>query len=288
MPFTVNDLFFGVLLPALLVLVILFAMSRVKALAAVEGLLAPLALAIGFEAGYWMLGLGPASPTSHWHWLAYVVGLGVLAGALAQAFGGKLPLTVGLFLPCTLACGWWLIPTWDSLEPSREVHLAVWTVATTALVAGGHPIFMREQKADRLAAVIVVFLLVTAASILLVLADSLRFAQMAMALSGAIAGLVVAVAADASRKPLLGILPFTVIALCGLLLIGQVNSFSGVPLASYLLIPAAMFGMGIARIPAIAKRGLRWSFCVSIAVPAMLSVLALGLAVWAVFGEETY
>ena len=76
---------------------------------------------------------------------------------------------------------------------------------------------------------------------LLATSGSLRFAQVLGAGAGALCGMAAAAWLGARARPLAlaGIsLSFTVL-LAGMMLVGRVNSFSSVPLASYVLIPVA-------------------------------------------------
>jgi hypothetical protein len=80
---------------------------------------------------------------------------------------------------------------------------------------------------------------VTAAAVVLALSGSLRFAQIALAMAAALFGIVIVAAVRRDESQLTGIALLFSVASVGCLLIGRVNSFSNVPLASYLMIPAA-------------------------------------------------
>jgi len=197
---------------------------------------ASLATVVGFLVGYGLLSLAPWSPTAHWHWLPFALILAAIAGPITCAEGVTFVERLVLYMLVALAVGYALVPEWEDLAPSRNVHLAAFAAYVVLL-----PVLL-EPLTKRLVGPRLPFILwatVTAAAIVLALSGSLRFAQIAIALAGALFGIFLVSFTRRDTNHLAGISLLFSVASVGALLIGRVNSFSEVPLASYLMIPAA-------------------------------------------------
>lgn len=288
MLFTVSDIVWGVVAPASVAMMILVTLPRIVRTFDHHRSAPPIALWLGFELAYWSLPLGPVAPASHWQWLPYIVTAATIVGLVSQVFGRKLWQRGLAFLVCAAAGGYLLTPTWNDLQPSRSVYIIFWAILVTAISLGIRIPFRTspEQRQTTYSVAIVLFATFSAAAVLLLLADSLRFSQMALALAGASAGILAAVVLRLSRFSFeLTVYP-TVVSLCGLMMVGRMNSFSAVPWISYLLLPLAPLGMWVVRRSSVqAWTGWRQAAAL-VTVPLVICAAAIGMAAGAVWHGE--
>ena len=286
MPFTVNDLISGIVIPAIAAMTILFLLTferwpqRLKESAASVGLLA------GFLTGYQLVGLGPLKPTSHRHWLPHLILIAGLTGIAISAT--RVRFSVKCVLTCLVAVGsaWLLTPTWADLVPSRNVILLTWTLYAAAIVLvldnclSRHAATIQQQRL----AIVILGLTCIAASVILILADSLGFSQMALSLGGACAGVFV-VTFFRKTIPLQACAPGFAIGICGLMLLGKVYAFSPVPLHAYFTVPVmplALFGLKTTdQESALTKRVL-----LVIAIALLLAAAAIAPTAWQVMAAS--
>lgn len=277
MPFSLADFGYGGLIPAAVAAALWSLSTRWARTESLQRAATAAAFVAGVHAGYWLLALGKPTPASHWEWLPWTLLLSV-AGAVPgpSGAGGRL-LKSAFVLLVAIVTSWGLVPDWDHLQPSRSVHLVALIVGIVLISAGLEPL-TRRMAAARLFLLLAGVLVCEAA--ILALAGSLRFAQIAGCGAAALAGMSLAACFDRTGRPSAGIaLSFALLA-AGMMLIGKVNSFSDVPLISYLLPPLAPLALW----PAIAGPGAhltgprRWLLS---AVPVLISLLAVGLAAMA-------
>jgi hypothetical protein len=229
---------------------------------------------IGFLVGYGLLSLGPWTATAHWHWLPFALIAAAITGPVVCAEGVRIFERSLVYWLVTTVAAWLLVPTWDDLDPSRAVYLSVFTVYVVVLTS------LLEPLANRLVGPLLSLVLwatMTAAAVVLALSGSLRFAQIALASSAALFGilLVTCVQREAKPKPMVGGgFVFSLMSV-GLLLIGRVNSFSEVPLISYLLIPAAPLTLWLTAVGPLSRISDTKRAIVRAALP--LSVLAVAV-----------
>lgn len=247
MPFSFNDIAFGFAIPAVIVMAILLMARRAASMRRFAILLA---IAIAFVAGYFPLKLGPLTPQSHWHWIPSSLIAACLVAALLAGNEASRSLRAVVYTLVALATGWLLVPTWPDLAPSRSVYLATWPVLTAGIA------FFVDEAALRTperSTALMLFVTCSASSVLIVLSDNLRFAQMALILAGIFIGILLysetslripnvkALKENKRRSPIAASIGLPVaVSLCGLLLVARVNSFSAVPLVAYFLPPAAL------------------------------------------------
>jgi hypothetical protein len=124
--------------------------------------------------------------------------------------------------------------------------------------------------------------------VVLGLAGSLRFAQMAGCGAAALGGMAAASWIVRAARPLVsGVALPAALLVTGAMLIGRTNSFSDVPLVSYLLIPLATAALWLAATPsAVAARG--WRRGARLVVPVVVATAGaiLALAMEGAGGEE--
>lgn len=234
MPFGLNELLHGVVIPALAAGAVFYLVRRVLPDDAGRRFAPSIALVVGFCLGYHFLSLGPWKAASHWHWLPYLLGLSAVIGSAASASGISLIERSLLYSCAAVVSAWLLVPDWATLEPSRTTHIVAWVIAVVACAT------LLDPLTKRLPGLILPAVLgatLAGGSVVLALSESLRFASVLIAGFGAMAGITLVTRFNKRANTVDGIaLPFTVLV-CGMMLVGRVNSFSDVPLASYLLVP---------------------------------------------------
>jgi hypothetical protein len=277
MPFSLADFVYGGLIPAALAAALWNLLPRRAGAPTLQRIATATAFVAAVHAGYWLLALGKPAPASHWEWLPWTLLLS-LAGVVPGASGtrGRL-LTTGLLLIVAVAASWVLVPRWEHLEPPRSVHLVALTAGIVLISVGLTPLAPR-MPAARLFVLLAVVLVCE--SVILALAGSLRFAQIAGCGAAALSGMSLAAYFQRNGRTAEGIaLPFAVLA-AGMMLIGRVNSFSDVPLISYLLPPLAPLALWPLSAGPLAGTTAprRWLLA---SLPVVLCLLAVGLAAMA-------
>jgi len=269
MPLSLNDIVYGLIAPAICAAFAMLLLGRIPG-GVLRRMAAPVSLIGGFLLGYWLLGLEPAGPKVDWEWIPYVVLATMAIGPIAQASGVSWLERALLYTVAAMVAAQILVPTWvptDDQQPSRWTYLLVWT----GFVVGGslllEPLAGRISDAT-LGGVLAATLL--ACAVLIWLADTMLFAQMALAGAAAAAGVAAAVAVDVrSREMGSAAFPFLIL-LAALLLTGQVQSFSEVPKLSYLLLPLAPLGLWatafgpLARVSGWKGLAVRWALPLAI------------------------
>lgn len=281
MPFSATDLLYGFVTPAAVAGVALFLLRLIPADVAQRSA-ATVALVGGCWAGYWLLSLGPWQPETHWHWLPWAVLMALATGPVSCARGVSSVEQVALCVLVSTVAAWSLVPTWPSLDPPRLAQagaLAGYAVILASLLGP----LTKRFKGPFLPAVLAVTLL--AAAIVLALSGSLRFAQIAGAGAGAMFGIGIAAQLDKKADSLRGAAMAFTLLTAGALYVGQVNSFSNVPLASFALVPLAPLALWPCTLGSLARQ-TGWRRWLSHAgLPAIVIALGLGLAAYAEFAE---
>jgi len=278
MPFSLNDVLLGFALPALWAGGVFAVLSRFSPEDALRRFGPSVGLVGGFLLGYFLLKLGPAvpDPDNHWHWLPFAMLLPLITGPVSQAKGVSGFESILLSVLVAAVAGWWLVPDWEALDPSRATHLIVWGALVVVLIGVTEPL---SRRFSGTIFGLVLFITMTFAAAVLALSGILRFAQMAGAGAGALAGLALACrfgSEEANSLP--GLAGGFVLLCCGSLLIGQVNSFSDIPLASYLLVPLAPTSLWLfVRGPLSRWEGTK-GFLARAGLPLIISAIALVLA----------
>lgn len=295
MPLPMIDLVYGLLLPAVVAAAVALAVARGTPRAGVSAFGVAVALASGFLVGYVLLGLAPLQPATHWHWLPWTVVLG-LGGALVGTTSGRRSHLLAwlVYVVVAAVAGWLLVPTWPDLVPSRGVQWATWTAYVVAVAGALMTTLNRQRTAvgssstavDGLPTVWVALVLagtLLATAGVLVVSGSMRFAQMAGCGAGAALGIAGAAAIAPQRIDLTRLpLPVTVLT-AGAMWIGRVNSYSDVPLVSYVLVPLAPLALGLSRARLLQRspQGVRTAATVGAAVTVgVAAILIAVIAEW--------
>lgn len=277
-PFTATDVLLGFMLPAVLaggVFAILSCFSRMG----LAGRFAPsVAFAFGFLLGYFCLKLGSPLPDRHWHWLPYVLLLPLVLGPVSVASGVSATERVLLYaLTSAIAFGF-LVPTWEDLEPSRRMQW-IFSAAAVVLIASLLEPLSGKFRGSLLA--LVLFIATVFGAAVLALSGSLRFAQIAGAGAGALLGLAAVCRFDRDAVPLRGLALAWVLFAWGILHVGRVDSFSDVPLASYLLIPLSPLSLWLLTIGPLSRLQGTKRLLLTLGLPLAVSLGAIAFAAMA-------
>ncbi|QDS86030.1 hypothetical protein EC9_01880 [Rosistilla ulvae] len=281
--FSIQDILYGGCLPAAVAVLVFVVMSR--GLPEQVGLryASASALTLGFLAGYAMLALGPWAAESHWHWLPYALLVASVAGPIAAAEGVHAVERWLLFAILGGTFAWFLVPEWDDLQPSWAVHASILTIYIACL-AGGLESLARRMPGPLLPATL--WMTLSATAVALALSGSLRFAQIALAGAAAMFGLAILAWFRPARTSLVGSGFAVAVLAAGSLLIGRVNSFSEVPLATYLLIPLAPLALFASLAGPLSRVEGFKGVAFRLALPILLLGVAVGLAIAAEAGSD--
>jgi len=275
MPFTLADIAYGFAAPAIASAVVYFALRYLLPSDAARRYAPSVALVCGFSLGYWLLPLGPWSPEVNWHWLPYVALMTLAVGPVAQAAGVSSIERGLIYLIVALFAGWLLTPTWENLDPSRTVQVVCWTVYIVLLASLLDPI-AKELTGPLLPAILMASFACGAA--VLGLSGNLRFAQIAGAGAGALAGITACTLVRGRTVALDGVALSYSVILGGAMFVGRASSYSDVPLASYALVPLAPLLVWVGMRGPVSRLPVRSRLLVQIGLPFVLCVVALLMA----------
>lgn len=283
MPFSLLDVFYGVVLPAAAGSCICMILRRFISNPSAAHKLAPLAFAVAFSVGYVALRPGPLVPEKQWHWLPLICLAGSLCSFSFDSNRKRMLLQLSLWLVVAVGAAMLLTPVRNSLQPSRGVWLTVWPVLVVFSVWLAAGTF---QKADARSLSFILCLQFFSASVLLLLSGSLRFSQLALIGFGAASGLVLASVTGKpamTGKPALSLIHTnfaSAILLWGLMLTGRVNSFSQIPWLCYLLIPFATVMPGLLLSSTVEQQIRRSHVARSVGYATAPCAIALAVAVY--------
>jgi hypothetical protein len=286
MPFGIADVVYGFVAPAAIACVLLLVFRRRFAGRSAQAFVTTTAFVIGFQAGYWLLSwrlaLAPLRPSAHWHWLPEAVALTWVAAATGLVKSGRFRIWPVTVLLASVASAWVVVPDWATLEPSRAVHIVMFVAIVLPTTFLLEPLTGRYATPAFPAVLTGVFL---SGAIVLVLSGSLRFAQMAGCGVAALLGLTVAVWLSKREQPLEGIAFPVTLVLSALMLIGRVNSFSEVPMISYVLLPLAPLTLWV---EAKTRRpdDSRWRRSLLLSLPLLVCGVAVVLAALPEFAQS--
>lgn len=294
MPFSWNDLLWGLAAPLLIAAglrLVFFWISRPfssgdkndvdsqettsEANPRVTSLETSLPLVAGTAVGYFMLNLGPWIPDAHYEWLPIGIAIATFAASTVGMLGNsgliRLAVLPIIYAAVAAGVGYLLMPTWEDLSPPYVPYLLCWCVGV-AVVSIATDL---SSESSRWPFAVVWLGTCLAATAIVAISESLRFAQVAGLTFGASLGLVV-VGLFLGRSLLGGIGLTLTTYLAGILLIAQVNSWSDVPLVSYWLpmagpLLAAVLGALLSeRIPAAMRATL---VILIAAIPSAVAVI---------------
>lgn len=281
MPLTFADAAWGFVMPAIVAGIVMLLLRRFLPVDLGDRYPAPVAVTVGFLAGYGLLDVGAWQVGMHWHWLPYAALAAAVVGPVALAGGMRLWERWLLYVLLAIVAGWLLVPDWDDLPFSWSLLVLTTTIYVSLLAALLQPLVSRVPSP--LLGTVLSFCLIVIA-VILALSGSLRIAQTAGAAAGALVGCTTASVVRSRRGDYAGIaLPFALLAV-GLMLIGRVNSFSTVPLVSYLLPPLAPLGLWCSAAIGTPRQPGRTGMILAAILVILPLAIALGLAAAAEMG----
>lgn len=277
MPFSTPDILWGMVLPALVAGLAFSLLTKVLPAERAKRWSAAVSLIGGFSFGYFLSSFAVWPPTSHWHWLPVAVLPGLVFGPLSREFGLGDLLRSPLLLPPSLIAAWLLMPTWERLEPDPMLQMAAWAMLFWALMVAIEPL------ADRIPPITLsgVFSVVLfCGAVVVIQGETLRFGQTLLTAAFSMGGLFLANLTLGRRDHLLGIACPFVLLLGGPILVGQVSTFSGVPLASYLLVPLAPLTLWLTQVGPLAKSEGMAKMAAMFLLPTVTCLGAILLSEW--------
>lgn len=227
------------------------------------------ALAVGwaFIVGYVLIPWAPFQPKLVWHWVLYIAAAATL---VAPAFSGRLIIAVPVGLASAAGIAYLIMPDWDSLADLRVRYMMVF--AASVLVAW-LALIPLARRVNTLAWALLLTLTALCTAVLLVLTNNLRFAQLAGLVASASLGCFAVCLVRGGN--LQGAMVPYVALLGSLVFVGFVYSQTELPLASYLLIPAAPAALWLSMIPPVKSLNGKWRLLAQIILA--LIPLAVGL-----------
>ena len=234
-----------------------------------------LALGGGFIVGYCLLPWAPLLPNAQWHWIPYLSAIAIVSAPVRLAPGASTARIWSILLLLAGLAAWLLVPSWAEPERTRHLYAAVVGVALLFLCGLLEPLAKRSPGA-----LFPLLLCVVSAvgAVVLGLSGSVKFAQLAGVVAAAMGGCT-AVSYFYPSEPLVyGAMATFSVLLGGLMFTGYVNSFSDLPMASYLLVPAAPLALWLCVLPAFGKLEGRSRWVAETAAVLVPLLVALALA----------
>lgn len=294
MPFSANDLLWGLAAPLILAAGLRLLLvwitkqfastnqgdsdspeTETPAASHVSPLETAIPLIAGAAVGYFMLKLGPSTPDAHYEWFPLAVGIVVIVATVIGLLGSSSPVRFGVlpvgYAAAAIGVGYLLMPTWEDLSPPYLVYLEYWCVGVILISV----VTELSPESRRWPFAVVWLGTCLAVAGIVAISESLRFAQIAGLTIGASVGLIGV--GFFLRRSLMGGLGLTLTTyLAGILLIAHVNSWSDVPLVSYWLplagpLAAAVLGMIL---PAKVSPAIRATLVIlAAAIPSTVAVI---------------
>jgi hypothetical protein len=263
----------GVFAPAAIGLAVYLLLSRLLPDRA-SRLLVVVALLAGFLTGYLLLHEWTVlKPARHWHWLPW---MGVVAGFTGSlGLRAAAPIRWMLMLATSVAAAWFLVPTWADLDPPRVVWLIAVSAGLWLLIA------LTDPLPPRIGGRLVLGLLgLTAATVAVMIAAcvSVSYAQVAglaaCALGGVWGGICLRGRDD--ELAVRAAIPAAVILVGGIAFVACIETEP--PQYGLLLLPAALLGLWICRLPALSRLTGRKATLLRIASVVILLLAAAGVS----------
>lgn len=304
MPFTTLELLKGIAAPAVIAAFVGSLLPLLLRRASTARYSLPVAFVAGLLSGYWLLGLGPVVPKLDRDWTPYAAVAALPAALIPGRRWRTWSIKAAVLLLAIGLIGWWLVPSWPTLEPSREIHLLIWLIYAGGLSLAMlflafrlaemfHPQQVFSEETESAATetpggviwLIMISGTLLAAFAMLPMTGSLRFAQIAGAAFGAMVG-IVPVYWLAKRPPLDGIAIVYAPLISAIMLTAKVNSFSGTPTICYVLLPLAPLAIGLLGYFPRAKQS-PWMKAAALILAIVIASIAVGIAAYVFFSEST-
>ena len=271
-PLSLNDIFYGGIVPVLAAVVVFFVVRKILPTEYGDRYAGSTAILCGFLLAYGLTDVGPWIPTSSWHWLTYATMVAAILGPVASASSMHFVERALVYIVLGSIASWFLVPTWDTLEPSRITHL---TLFTAMIVLLSLCLQLLEKRIEGPLIPTVLWMTMSAACVVLICSGSLRFTQIALAGASAIFGVALVCFVTKSENCTKGITPLFAVMLVGILHIGYVNSFSEIPAVSYFLVAIAPLLLWLATLKTFLRFSRTKQFFIGLIFPGILLAIAV-------------
>lgn len=277
MPFNWNDLSYGFGLPTLSALLLLMNMRWMFPVNFARRYAPSVAFVAAFQVGYWLLKLGPVYPEGHWQWLPHLLVVAAIIGVVSASQDLNVIDRVLLATVATIISAILLVPNWQDLTFPRQEYMLGWSLLVIILAQFYNSISLKFPATIFPA---VLCLTCLTGAVLMTHSGSLLFGQIGLASAGGTLGLTVAAIFDKRSRSMDGLAYPMTFFLCTTMLIAEVNSFTEIPFASYLLIPCAPLGLWLASVGPLSRFKGTSGSAIQFGIPLLICSISLGLAVW--------
>ena len=285
MEFETQGLVYGALIPVLVSATILVFVLKVCPPDTASRSSA-LAVGVSFLVAYWLVSSPPLLPKAEWHWLPYLCAVAMVTGWVGLAPGVSTPERWALQLIVAALAGWFLVPTWEDLQPTRNVYITVVSGSVLLLYVCLEPL---AKRCSGVSFPLLLLVVSVAGAVVLGLSGNLRFAQLAGILAAGMGGCVLVLSYYHPSEPLMrGAIPAFTVLLCGVMFTGYMHSYSNVPIVSYVLVPLTPVTLWMSFVGPLHKLPNRWRVLIQSAVVLVPLGIALALAAMADVVEETW
>ncbi len=272
-PFTVKDIVLGGLIPAGLVVAVCLLSARFLASHFTRSIAANWAIGIASFVGIRLLALTPWKPVNHWHWLPYI---GLACAVLSPLLIHKnAAIRFATAVVAAVASAYLLVPEWDSLPQPGSVMICLFAVIVIGVWLVMRPL---SQRIPHRSLAIVFAGSMLGATLILTLAGSLRFGQIGGSIAAGFFGLMVAEFVARTSDKLTDLSFMFCVLGGGVMLVGQLNSSSDVPLVCYLIPPLAPLTLWLGRLGPLAKLTGKSRMTIDIVLPAIVVLTAVCIA----------
>ena len=280
MNLAIEILGYGGAIPAVVALATSFLCRKCLPAAIRDEYAAAIGLAAGFFVGYAFLpSWAELQPKRHWQWLPYLAAGVALVGPIGAAKSSRRHNRIAVAIIVSLAVSWFLVPTWQRLDPIRYYWMAGLAAYLFLLITGLDSLAVK-LPASRFFPGALTFVSATIAATT-AYAVSAKYGQVTGVATAAVLGCWLAVPMFDSVRYARGLSPSFGILVGGLAFVGCIEP--NPPLLALLLLPATPLGLwSFSAGPLSRLRGMS-----ALAAHAAAIVLPVGLVVgWIAVATE--
>jgi hypothetical protein len=232
-----------------------------------------LAFAVGFLAAFASLETQSLRPTTYWHWLPWLAVAAAIVGSIGLAAGIRRWQRLAQYLGLCLAAAWFLVPTWDALQPYRGAYIAAFTSTLFLLWLLLDPLAERVPRALLCGTLALSSL---NGGVLVAAFISGRIGMLGIAAAAAVGGVCFVAIFHHEAAIVRGLLPAHVVILGGVLLAAQLSA--GLPTSALVLIAIAPLALWLCEMGPLARLRGRWKSVIQIGVVCLPLAAAWALA----------
>jgi hypothetical protein len=206
------------------------------------------AFALAFFVAWFSLPCIPWTVKSTWQWLPWLMLITALIFSIAESANSRWTEWFAVVVAMASVCAFAVVPDWDDMEPTRPLAVAV-VVTTAVLLVVACQHLTRRMHPGALTGLLM--LCGFGSCILLGLAGSLKFAQLAGAMTAATTGCLLVSCKTSDRSAIRTLLPAFLVAMTCLIYTGYANSFAGISPVAFLLVAVALSAANLSMIPGL-------------------------------------